>query len=325
MEYIDFPVLNQHISRLGFGCCPMGQHAWGHTDENQLITAVKDALKNGINFFDTADIYGFGRSETILGKALGKKRHQAIIASKFGVRVEKNRTFYDNSSAWIKKAVEGSLSRLGTDYIDLYQLHNWDRTTPISEIFDELEKLRNEGKIRAFGVTNVDLVENGFSQNIEGLVSFSYEYSLATRKFEFEILKTQKKLNLCFLSWGSLGQGIFSGKYSEKTKFEKSDRRRKPVYTNFHGEKLIRNLQIVEFIRSILPHYENKALPQMAVRWILDQIPLSIALVGTKRSSQLICNIGALNWKLSEEHRAKLKELSNFSLQEPPQHSILSY
>lgn len=311
-EYVYSPVLDLKISRVGFGCCPMGQHDWGVTDENELIKAVHNALDCGINLFDTADVYGLGVSELVLGKALKGKRDLAVIATKFGVRRENDRTFIDNSRRWINRAVDESLARLGTDYIDLYQLHYWDKKTPIDETLGVLEDLRRDGKIRSFGVTNLNLVDQGINQCIEGLASFSFEYSLANRVLEPVVYANQKELGLCFLSWGSLGQGILSGKYDKNITLPETDRRRREVYVNFHGEKLAHNLRIVDYMRSILNYYKGKTLSQLAIRWILDQVPFSIALIGIKRPGQLMDNFGALNWELDEEHRVKLCELSNY-------------
>lgn len=312
-EYVDFPVLDLKVSRIGFGCCPMGQHDWGSTDEHELIKAVHAALDHGITFFDTADVYGLGVSELVLGKALKGKRESAIIATKFGVRIENDRTFFDNSRKWINRAVDESLSRLGTDYIDLYQLHYLDKKTPIDETLCVLQSLRNSGKIRAFGVTNIDLCDHGITQPVDGLVSFSFEYSLANRAFEPVICANQEESGLCFLSWGSLGQGVLGGKYDRNITFSETDRRRREIYVNFHGEKLAHNLRIVDYMREILPQYKKKTLTQMAIRWILDQIPFSIALTGIKREEQLEDNFGALGWKIEKEHHSKLCELSDFT------------
>ncbi len=310
-EYVVVPVLDLKVLRIGFGCCPMGQHDWGATDEDELIKAVHAALDCGITFFDTADIYGLGVSELVLGKGLKGKRESAIIATKFGVRRENDLTFFDNSRKWINRAVDESLSRLGTDYIDLYQLHYLDKKTPIDETLCALQSLRDSGKIRAFGVTNIDLCDHGITQPVDGLASFSFEYSLANRAFEPVIYANQNESGLCFLSWGSMGQGILSGKYDQKTTLPETDRRRREVYVNFHGEKLANNLRIVDYMRSILPCYKDKTLSQLAIRWILGQVPFSIALTGIKRPYQLKENFGALGWELAGEHHAKLCELSD--------------
>jgi len=311
IESIYVPALNKMVSRLGFGCCPMGGNGWGITNEKELIRAVHTALDYSINFFDTADIYGIGVSEKVLGRALKAKRDKAVIATKFGVRREYDKTFYDNSLKWIKQAIDLSLSRLQTDYIDLYQIHYWDKKTPIEGIFNILIDLQKQGKILAFGVTNIDLVDKSFVQPIDKLASFSFEYSLANRIHESQIHSVHEKLRLCFLSWGSLGQGILSGKYNQNSKFAKNDRRQHELYCNFYGEKLEQNLRIVNYIKNILPYYKNKTIVQIAIRWILDRIPFSIALTGIKRKEQLIENIGALNWRLNKEHLAKLCELSD--------------
>jgi aryl-alcohol dehydrogenase-like predicted oxidoreductase len=310
IESIYIPALNKIVSRLGFGCCPMGEHGWGITDEKELIEAVHTALDYGINFFDTADIYGIGVSEKVLSKALRGRRHKAVIATKFGVRREQGKIFYDNSLKWIEQAINLSLSRLQTDYIDLYQIHYWDKKTPIEEICNFLDNLQKQGKILAFGVTNIDLIDKGFVQPIDKLATFSFEYSLANRIHESQIYSMHEKLGTCFLSWGSLGQGILSGKYNQNSKFAENDRRNREVYCNFYGKKLEQNLRIVNYIKTILPYYENKTIVQIAIRWILDKIPFSIALTGIKRKEQLIENIGALNWYLAKEHQTKLCELS---------------
>ncbi len=315
-ECVDFPVLDLKVSRIGFGCCPMGQHDWGVTDEHELIKAVHAALDCGITFFDTADVYGCGVSEHVLGKALRGKRESAIIATKFGVHIENGLTYLDNSRKWINRAVEESLSRLGTDYIDLYQLHYWDKKTPINETLCALQSLRDSGKIRAFGVTNIALADHGVTKPVDGLASFSFEYSLANRVFEPVVYANQEKSGLCFLSWGSLGQGILCGKYDSAIEFSGTDRRSREVYVNFHGEKLVHNLRIVDYMRSMLPYYKDKTLSQLAIRWILDQIPFSIALTGIKREAQLQDNIGALGWKIDPEHHSRLCELSEVAIED---------
>lgn len=142
MEYTMLRNSDLKVSRLCMGGCPMGGYGWGDTQENELIEAVHTAVDQGVNFFDTADTYGLGQSEKTLGKALGSHRKDVVIASKFGVRIENGKTFYDNSSSWIKEAVEGSLRRLGTDYIDLYQIHYRDGKTPIGEVIETLEEMK---------------------------------------------------------------------------------------------------------------------------------------------------------------------------------------
>ena len=133
-SYVCWPGQTAKVAPLGFGCCPMGGHGWGKTEEKQLVDAVSAALDLGVTFFDTADIYGLGTSESVLGAALQNKREKAFIATKFGVRFENGRSFHDTSIRWINQALEDSLRRLRTDWIDLYQMHYWDGATALEEI-----------------------------------------------------------------------------------------------------------------------------------------------------------------------------------------------
>ena len=197
----------------------MGQYGWGDVQEKLLLDAVSEALERGINFFDTADTYGLGTSERTLAKALGARRSEVVIADKFGVRVENGHTFYDNSPEWIRKALEGSLERLGTDYIDLYQIHYRDQVTPISAVVETLEQMKEKGYIRYYGLSNIhqsDLEE--LAQYKGCFVSFQDEYSLACRKNEADIFKAQEQLDITPMTWGSLGQGILTGKYSKDSR-----------------------------------------------------------------------------------------------------------
>jgi myo-inositol catabolism protein IolS len=311
LEYISLKGTDVRVSRIGFGCCPMGGYGWGQTNEDDFIQAVQDALDKGINFFDTADIYGVGVSEMVLGKSLRNHRGKAVIATKFGVRRGTNgSTFYDNSSQWINSALDASLKRLGTDYIDLYQVHYWDTVTSPEVIFESLEKARKSGKIRYFGVTNINLMNWAMSNWPGSLVSFSFEYSLSKRDNENTISTISEKSGLSFFSWGSLGQGMLSGKYNEKTELPEGDRRRRDVYVNFHGEKLMKNLEIVNEMRLIQTQYPDKTLSQIALRWILDRFENSVALVGIKRPEQIIENISALDWNLTNNDLQRLDTVS---------------
>ena len=155
MEYITLKNSDLNVSQFCMGGCPMGGYGWGNVQESELIDAVHAALDQGVNFFDTADTYGLGQSEITLGKALGSRRKDVVVASKFGVRVGDGKTVYDNSPAWIEEALHGSLKRLGTDYIDLYQVHYRDGITPIGLVVETLEKLKGQGKIRYYGLCNI--------------------------------------------------------------------------------------------------------------------------------------------------------------------------
>ena len=253
MEYSKIKNTDLNVSRICMGGCPMGGYGWGAVQETELIDAVQAALDNGINFFDTADTYGLGQSEITLAKALGDRRKDAVIATKFGVRAGNGKTFYDNSPEYIEQALDASLKRLGTDYIDLYQVHYRDGVTPISVVAETLERMKEAGKIRYYGLSNISMKDYEEIAPYKGkFVSFQDEYSLACRKNESDMLVLSDELSMTPLTWGSLGQGVLTGKYDKtNVNFDSSDRRSRDIYVNFHGEKLLKNLEIVETMRPI--------------------------------------------------------------------------
>lgn len=289
----------------------MGRYGWGAVQEAELIDAVHTALDNGINFFDNADTYGLGQSEITLGKALVDRRKDAIIATKFGVRAGNGKTFYDNSPEYIVQALDASLKRLGTDYIDLYQVHYRDGVTPISAVAETLERMKEAGKIRYYGLSNISMKDYEELAPYKGqFVSFQDEYSLACRKNESDMLALSEELNMTPLTWGSLGQGILTGKYDKtNVNFDSSDRRSRDIYVNFHGEKLLKNLEIVEVMRPIAASH-NKSVAAVAIRFILDHIPGSVVLCGAKRPAQILSNVEGSDWKLSVEELDLLDKVS---------------
>ena len=311
MEYITLKNSDLKVSRLCMGGCPMGGYGWGDTQENELIDAVHAAVDSGITLFDNADTYGLGQSERTLGKALGADRPNVCIATKFGVRVGGGKTVYDNSPEWIRTALDASLERLGTDYIDLYQVHYRDGVTPLEVVVDTLEQLRQEGKIRYFGLSNIHADSFAEVEPFVGkFVSCQNEYSLACRKNEEDMLALYEKLGMNPLTWGSLGQGILTGKYTkDNVNFGPDDRRSRDIYVNFHGEKLMQNLEIVEVMRGIAANHD-KPVSAVAIRYILDYLPESIVLCGAKRPSQILGNVEGTDWHLTEEEIKALDEVS---------------
>lgn len=312
MEYLTLKNTDLTVSRIAIGGDPMGLYAWGDTSEEESIDAVQAGLDSGITFFDTADVYGLGTAERILAKAIGNKRKDVVIATKFGVRrtEDNTKTFYDISPAWMRQAVEGSLRRLKTDYIDIYQIHYLDGVTPIDDVVEGLERLKTEGKIRYYGLSNVGI------QNLEILkpyagrfCSFQDQYSLACRDYEEDIHQISQELRATPLTWGSLGQGILTGKYGRDVVMDRSDKRSRDTFPNFHGEKLQKNLDIVDEMRKMEPIYGTKPAA-MAIRFILDYLPESVALVGVKRRSQVLSNCEAFGWRFSREDLCLLERIS---------------
>lgn len=313
LDYITLGNSNLRVSQLGFGCDPMGGHCWGNVHSQDAVLAIKLALNRGVTLFDTADVYGLGRSESLLGQALTRSRQDVVVATKFGVRFDNyGRTYYDNSPQWIEQALTESLKRLNTEYIDLYQIHYLDGITPLENVVEVLERKRDEGKIRYFGFSNItfdDLVVLNTFGPLGGLISFQNEYSLANRSGEGQIRAIAGRFKLGLLTWGSLGQGVLSGKYDSNSTFDENDRRLRLTYVNFHGEKFINNLKIVKKMKEISAKY-NKPLTAIALRWILDYLGEGVVLTGIKNSSQLLNNLDAFGWYLSKEDVCELDSIS---------------
>lgn len=310
MEYVNLKNSDLQVSRICMGGCPMGGYGWGDVQEQELLDAIHTAVDNGINFFDTADTYGLGQSEKTLAKGLGAKRKDVVIESKFGVRTGGGKTVYDNSPAYIREALEGTLSRLNTDYVDIYTIHYRDVQTPMEDVVETLLKFREEGKVRYFGLSNIH--EDGLEEMLSYknlFVNCQDEYSLACRKFEADLNKVVDALNLNPLTWGSLGQGILTGKYDRNSMFESNDRRSRDIYVNFHGDKLMKNLSIVDTMRPIADAH-GVSIAAVAIRFILDYLTDSVVLVGVKCPVQILGNIGAVGWKLTAEEIKLLDEIS---------------
>lgn len=304
MEYIKIePGLN--VSRLCFGCEQLGLYNWGDLDEGALSKSVAYAVDSGVNFFDTADVYGLGSSERNLSKFLGENLTKVIISTKFGVRFNLSQRYFDNSEAWINQALDESLERLGRDYIDIYMMHYWDEITPLDDVLNTLIKLQNKGKIRTFGFSN--LVSKQISSQFASKSGvFSYEYSLV--KTEKERIIEKLIGNSVFMAYGVLGQGVLSGKYFDNQKFKDNDRRSSDKYVNFHGDKLQKNLEIVNRMIIIARKYEVTPA-QVALRWVLDRYKNSVVIAGIKNVPQLRDNISIFNWKLDTEDTDTLNKL----------------
>lgn len=311
MEFLNLKGTDIRVPRLCVGGCPMGRYGWGEVSRQELIDAVHAALDMGLNFFDTADIYGLGESEKILGAALQGRRYKAVIISKFGVRrTSDGKTFYDNSPEWIEAALKGSLNRLKTDYIDVYQVHYLDGKTPLSAVVEILERFKKQGKIRTYGLSNIFLQDrNKIKTTGRFFSSFQNEYSLSQRVHEADILGLSNEFSMTPMTWGSLGQGILTGKYGADSRFSNNDRRARDIYINFHGKKLAHNLQIVTELRKIAEEH-RVSIASVAIRWILDRIPESVVIAGIKRPQQLKANMDAFSWRLSDPEMDILDSVS---------------
>lgn len=310
MEYKRLGFEGPMISRIGFGSWAISGHGYGKVTDRESIDAIRKALAKGINFFDTADVYGFGHSEEILSKALGRERKRVIIATKFGVAWDTNgRTYKDCSPKRIIKALENSLRRLKIDYIPLYQIHWYDNMTPISETMNTLKKCQKEGKIQYIGCSNFSSKLILEALKINHFNSIQTQFSVIERGGEDDFFHFSNESDMGIIAYGVLARGLLSGKYSLESKFGEKDTRNKDK--NFLGVRFEKNLQVVEELKRIGLHY-NKAPSQVAIRWVLEHENITCTLVGAKNPWQVEYNSQVFDWKLTPEdfyHISSLTEL----------------
>lgn len=310
MLYVDLPGTEFRVSRVAFGAEPLGGADWGEVDASAALSAVHEALDLGINVFDTADVYGLGRSEELLSKALGSRRHDVVIVTKFGVRWEREegasraRTFLDASRARVIAAVEDSLRRLRLDSIPICLVHWPDPDTPQTETFEALAELQDRGLVQHFGVSNYprDLIEQVLEEFALSVIE--QEYSLLKREAESSILPIARDAQLGVLTYGSLAQGLLTGKYDASSTFGEDDRRHR--LEHFSGEGLQAAMRTVERLKVVAAKHD--ATPaQVAVAWVLDDPAVSSVIVGAKTPAQVRANASAVGINLSLEDRRLLQ------------------
>jgi len=295
--------------KLGLGGCPVGGHGWGNTSKKDLNVMTYDALDRGVNFIDTADVYGLGQSELIIGENLKNfDRDRIFLASKFGVKVE-NKTIYDNSEEWFWKSLHGSLKRLNTDYLDLYQIHYWDEKVKFEDIFAYFEKAIDQGKIKYMGVTNVERKDLP-DELPEFLKTYSFKFNLLDQENKKNIMPFLEEKSMFFLSWGSLCQGLLAGKIKKSTTFSEKDRRNRAEYKNFHSSRFLSNLEKVEKLKKI-SNKMNIPISSLSLNWIINSIENSISLFGAKTKLQLENNISCGTYKIENQYLKKINKIFN--------------
>lgn len=309
MEYQLLGKTDHPISRLGLGCWAFGGHGWGIVDDQESIQTIRTAYEGGINFFDTANVYGFGHSEEILAAALGKDIEKVVIATKFGVRWDDSgRTRKDISPDYARQAIEESLKRLKLDCIPLYQIHWPDGLTPIDDTVCELIKLRDEGKLRWLGVSNFSSELVRQTQGVTRIESSQFEYNLISRSAEAEALPICREYQMAGLTYGSIAKGLLSGKFSLFSRFPDDDIRSRDV--NFQGERFAKNIHLAAQVSEVGKKYEKSA-SQVAIRWLLQQPSVACTIVGAKHPQQVLDNLGAVGWSLLPTDVAFLSDASH--------------
>jgi aryl-alcohol dehydrogenase-like predicted oxidoreductase len=297
-------------SVIGFGAWAAGKTGWGNVDERAIVEAIQTAYHLGVNFFDTAPFYGYGESERILGKTLKSVRDKVIFATKFGIVWDTKGGFViDVSRKNILREIDESLKNLGTDYIDLYQVHWPDHKTPIQETMETLNELVQSGKIRYIGVSNFSVEQMEEARKYARVVSLQSQYNLLQRGVEQAEYPYVERVGMGFIPYSPLAQGLLTGKFTKETKIPENDVRRQfnPLFKDGEFEA---NVEKVEKIRTIADRY-HKPMAQVAVNWLLAKPAVATVITGAKNKEQVIQNVAAAEWKLLPEDVIALDNLTD--------------
>jgi aryl-alcohol dehydrogenase-like predicted oxidoreductase len=303
-------------SRIGLGTWAMGGWMWGGTDSLESIATIRAALEQGINLIDTAPAYGFGASEEIVGRALADAglRSQAIIATKAGLEWHDGRIYRNASRARIMQEIDASLSRLRTDYIDIYQVHWPDRLVPVEETAEAMLELYEQGKIRAIGVSNFSVAQMERFREVAPLHVLQSPYNLFERDIEYEILPYCRANRIVTLGYGALCRGLLSGRMRSDTTFDGDDLRH--LDPKFQPPRFAQYLAAVERLAQLARDRHAARVVHLAVRWMLDQ-GIGVALWGARRPEQLRATVGVAGWSLDRVTHAAIDRILNETITDP--------
>ncbi|HTF50704.1 MAG TPA: aldo/keto reductase [Pseudonocardia sp.] len=296
------------VSRVAFGTWQLGGD-WGHFDEDAAIAAIQHARELGVNLFDTAQAYGFGKSEEVLGKALRAEldhnRDQVVIATKGGINPGSDRP-RDARRAWLRSGVEASLRALGVDHIDLYQVHWPDSDTPAEETAGALQELVDEGKIRHAGVSNYDEEQLAAFDQVRPVETIQPPYHLFRRDIEDKVLPYAREHNIGVLAYSPLGSGLLTGQLTPDSTFGSDDWRSRS--TAFRGETLRRNLAVVDKLTE-LAGSRGLSIGQLATAWVLAQPGVHVAIVGARSARNIENSLAAADVDLTEADLTDIEKI----------------
>jgi myo-inositol catabolism protein IolS len=295
------------ISRLGLGCWAVGGHGWGKVRDEDSVSAIRCAWENGVTFFDTADVYGLGKSETLLAEVLGPNLREAVVASKGGVRWdESGKVWTDNTPAYLRSAVENSLRRLKLDCIPLYYIHKTDGKTPVAESVAALERMREEGKIGAVGVSNFSADQVLQAAQVARIAAVQVRLNVFDREGAGGLLELCREHGMTLVAWGALADGILTGKFTKETEFSGDDHRSR--MSEFAGDNFMKLEKCLEGLNGLAVKRRRK-IGQLALRWVLDLEPFSCSLFGAKTDMQVRENLGADGWSLTQQERTAIDSI----------------
>lgn len=317
MEYVDVSDLDLKISRVTLGTWAIGGWQWGGTDDDRSITTIRKALDMGVTTIDTAPIYGFGKSEELVGEAVSRhgNRESVQIATKLGLEWNDQKQVRRNSSRKrILKEVDDSLQRLQTDFIDIYQVHWPDLKTDFEETAATLAELREQGKIRAIGVSNYSPEQIEEFTLTAPVHTAQPPYNLFERGIEKDLLPYCLENNITLLTYGALCRGLLSGKMDQDYKFKKGDLRRN-ADPKFQGDTFNKHLQAVEKLKHYAAGHFDKKVLHLAVRWILDK-GVHSAIWGARSPEQVTFD-EVIGWKLSKRQVREIQEIVENTVSDP--------
>jgi aryl-alcohol dehydrogenase-like predicted oxidoreductase len=293
------------VSALGLGCMGMSEF-YGTTDEGEAIATIHRALELGIDFLDTADMYGRGANEKLVGKAIGDRRDQVVLATKFGnVRNDDGSREVRGDAEYVRQACDASLERLGLDHVDLYYQHRVDRRVPIEETVGAMAELVEAGKVRHLGLSEASSETIRRAHAVHPIAALQSEYSLWTRDPEDGVLETCRELGIGFVAYSPLGRGFLTGQIRSADGFAEGDFR--GHLPRFQGENLQRNLELVARVEEIAE--EKGSTPgQIALAWVLSRGDDVVPIPGTKRRAYLEENAEAADIELTTEELELLKQ-----------------
>lgn len=308
IEYTQLGNSGISVSKICLGTWAIGGWMWGGSEEEESIRTIRAALDKGVTFLDTAPVYGFGRSEEIVGKAIKGhlKRENVIIATKVGLEWDdKGKVFRNSTRQRILKEVEDSLRRLQTDYIDLYHIHWPDPLTPIEESAQVMDELLKAGKIRAVGVSNYTPEQMDAFRKVAPLHSVQSPYNLFERQIEADVLPYAKKHGIAVLAYGAICRGLLSGKMKADTKFQGDDLRQQDP--KFREPRYSQYLHAIAELDDLAAKRHDRQILELAVRWVLDQG--AIALWGARNPAQLEPLDQVYGWSLTDHDLKDIDEV----------------
>jgi aryl-alcohol dehydrogenase-like predicted oxidoreductase len=307
----------QKVSRVALGTWALGGSEWGAVPGDVAVATCLGAFERGINLIDTAPIYGHGRAEEMVGKALSAhgRREDFFIATKAGLSWNASGVFTDSSESRLRAELEDSLRRLGTDSIDLYQVHWPDPLVPIAETAALLAQFQREGKVRALGVSNFSVTQMEEFRAVAPLASNQPPYNLFERQIDSEILPWCAANSVAVLTWSSLCRSLLTGRVQRGMKFDAGDIRN--FDPKFQEPRFSQYMTAVDGLAAFARERYDKSVLELAARWVLDRPGISVALWGARRPEQLDAVAGVMGWKLDAGAMAEIDRIVDQSVTDP--------